>query len=125
MTKWDTILETHGAPIKSSKESIIYQILAEKYTQKQFDQITQYSMPNFVWEVQGTDQIMTPDYIAKGQMTTMQEYLNTGRQHFVSLDLDEPGSLATDIYRIFNLLWKVLFCSQRVDFRCSYKFNFK
>lgn len=99
-TKFETILETHGAPIKTRHESVIYQIVAEQHTQKQFDQITQYSMPNFVWEVQAPDALLQPDYIAKGPMTTMQEYLDTGRQQFYSLDLEEPGggaSLASDI----------------------------
>ena len=100
VTKFETILETHGAPIKTRHESVIYQIVAEQFTQKQFDQITQYSMPNFVWEVQPPDALLSPDYIAKGPMTTMQEYLDTGRQQFYSLDLEEPGggaSLASDI----------------------------
>ena len=95
-TQFETVFETHGAPIKSRAESVVYQILQEKYTQKQFDQITQYSMPNFVWEVCPPDVILKPDFIAKGPVTTMQEYLDTGRGrnplHFNPLDEEPPGA---------------------------------
>ena len=62
-TQFETMFETHGAPSKANAESVIYQILREQFTRKEFDQITQYSMPNFAWEVNNSvDVLQGPDF---------------------------------------------------------------
>ena len=63
----ETVFEKIGAPLKNKAENIIYQILRDRYTQKDFDRITEFNFPNFSWEnsLDSGNSTLQPDYICK------------------------------------------------------------
>jgi len=67
-------------PCQNKPANVIYQILAERFSQKEFDRITEFNFPNFVWDNDGANSAIVPDFLNKGPIASngslIKEYFN-------------------------------------------------
>lgn len=59
-----------NAPCQNKPANVIYQILAERFSQKDFDRITEFNFPNFVWDNDGANSAIVPDFLNKGPIAS-------------------------------------------------------
>ena len=59
-----------NAPCQNKPANVIYQILAERFSQKEFDRITEFNFPNFVWDNGGANSAIVPDFLNKGPIAS-------------------------------------------------------
>ena len=65
---------TGSEPIVISKMELMYEILRDKYTHKEFDKITEFSMPEMVWS---SGQSLCTDYLRKAGVNLFSDYLGS------------------------------------------------
>ena len=73
LTETSTAFEKCGTPLKLAKMNVLYEILKEKYTHKEFDRITEFSFPEMVWA--SNEGGIYTDYLRKAEMNLFSDYL--------------------------------------------------
>ena len=72
-TDCTVVFEKSGTALKLPKMAVIFEILKEKYTHKEFDRITEFSFPEMVWA--SNDGGIYTDYLRKAEMNLFSDYL--------------------------------------------------
>ena len=77
LTEYKTAFEEFHQPLRLPALTIIYEILQEKFTHKEFDRLTEFSCPEMKWDLPG----FCTDYL-RTEIPMFKDILGTGFKIF-------------------------------------------